>query len=52
MDLEAVIEQVWGLTWSLESTKSGDTLGGRNPASLEMHLEGVIEEVGRCTWRP
>jgi len=30
----------------------GDTLGGCNRASLEMHLEALTERVWRCTWRP
>ena len=30
----------------------GDALGGRNGASLKIHLEAVIERVWRCTWRP
>jgi hypothetical protein len=29
-----------------------DTLRGRDRACLEMHLEGVIERLWRCTWRP
>jgi len=35
-----------------KSSESGDTLGGRNGASLEMHLEAVIDRVWRCTGRP
>ena len=31
--------------WSCE-------LAGRNRASLEIHLEAIIERVWRCTWRP
>jgi len=34
------------------STEFGDTLGGRNCASLEIHMEAVIEHVWRCCWRP
>jgi len=34
-----------------ESSELRDALGGRNQASLEMHLEDVIERVWRCTWR-
>jgi len=30
----------------------GDTLGGCYRASLEIHLEAVIERVWRCTGRP
>jgi hypothetical protein len=28
-----------------------DALGGRDHSNSEMHLEAVIEEVWRCTWR-
>ena len=38
--------------WRPYSSKFGDTLGGRNRASLEIHSEIVIERVWRCTWRP
>ena len=30
----------------------GDELGGRNCASLEMHLEAAMELVWRCNWKP
>jgi len=30
-------------TWRPQSCEFGDELGGRNRASLEMNLEGVIE---------
>jgi len=36
------------LWWS----EFGDTLGGRDRASVEMHLETEIEWTQRCTWRP
>jgi len=39
MHLEAMIVQ----TWRLKSSEFGDTLGGRDPAGLEMHLEAEIE---------
>jgi len=45
MHLEAVIEQVRICTWILRSSELRDALGGRDPASLEMHLEAVIERV-------
>jgi len=31
-----------------ESSESGDTRGGRDRASLEMHLEAMINRIGRC----
>jgi len=34
------------------SNKLREALGGRDRASLEMHLEARIEQVWRCTWRP
>ena len=40
MNLEAVIERVWGCTWTPRLCNSG------------MHLEAVIERVWRCIWRP
>jgi len=63
MHLEAVIERVWRCTWTLRSSELRDALGGRHRASLEMHLEAVIDEFGdalggrdrggwRCTSRP
>jgi len=42
MHLEAVIERVWRCTWRLRSSELRDVLGGRDRASLEMHLEAVI----------
>ena len=30
----------------------GDAPGGRDRASLEIHLEAMIERVWRYTWRP
>ena len=63
MHLEAVFEQVWRCTWRPRLSELRDALGGRNQASLEMHLEAeiklnselhldaVIERVWRCTWR-
>jgi len=62
MHLEAVIEQVWRCTWRLWSCDSemhletwscefGDALGGRDRASLEMHLEAMIDRDCRSTRR-
>jgi len=48
MHKEAMIVQSWR-PWSSES---GDTLGGRDWVSSEMHLEAVIERVWIWTWRP
>ena len=39
----AVIERVWRCSWRLRLSELRDTLGGRDPASLEMHLEAEIE---------
>jgi len=38
-------------TFRPESSQSGDTLGGRDGASLEMHLERVIKQDLTRTWR-
>ena len=43
---------MWRSTGRLWSSELRDTLGGRNRASLKMHLEAVIEQVWWCTWRP
>jgi len=43
MHLEAVIERVWRCTGRPRSSELRDALGGRNPASLEMHLEAEIK---------
>jgi hypothetical protein len=43
MHLEAVIEPVLICTWRLRSSELRDALGGRDRASLEMHLEAEIE---------
>ena len=49
---EAVIELVWRCTWRLGSSKFGDAHGGRDSASLEMHLEAAIgrvwDAIGSC----
>jgi len=43
MHLEAVIERVWRCIWRPRSSNSRDALGGRDRASLEMHLEAEIK---------
>jgi hypothetical protein len=39
-------------TWRQEARVVGDTFGGSDGASLEMHLEAIIERVWRWIWRP
>jgi len=43
MRLEARIERVWRCIWRPRSSELRDALEGRDRASLEMHLEAVIE---------
>jgi len=43
MHFEAVIERVWRCNWRPRLSELRDTLGGRDRASLEMHLEAEIE---------
>jgi hypothetical protein len=43
MHLEAMIERVWRCIWRPLSSEFGDAFGGRDRASLEMHLEAKIE---------
>jgi hypothetical protein len=43
MHFEAVIERVWRCNWRQRLSELRDTLRGRDPAGLEMHLEGEIE---------
>jgi hypothetical protein len=43
MHLEAVIERVWRYTWRPRSSELRAALGGRDRASLEIHLEAEIE---------
>ena len=38
-------------TWRPWLSEFGDALGGRDRVNSEMHLEAVIERVGRFTWR-
>jgi hypothetical protein len=45
--MEAVIERFWTPKMSI----FGDALGGHHRASLELHLEDMIERALRCTWR-
>jgi len=46
--LEAVIERVWRCTWRLRSSELRDALGGRDTASLGMHLEALIMRTCRA----
>ena len=48
MHLEAGIEEVWRCIWRLRSSELRDALGGRNRASLGLHLEPMIVR----TYRP
>jgi len=43
MHFEAVIERLWRCNWRWRLSELRDTLGGRDPASLEKHLEAEIE---------
>jgi len=43
MHLEAVIERVWRCIWRARLSELRDALGGRDRASLEMHLEAEVE---------
>ena len=42
----------WRCAWRLWSSEFGDAPGGRDRASLEIHLEAVMEQEWRCTWSP
>jgi len=42
-----VIERVCRCTWRPQLSECGDIFGGRDRASLEMHLEAVIKRVWR-----
>ena len=39
-------------TWSRAQVELRDALRGQDQASLEMHLEAMINRVWRCMWRP
>jgi hypothetical protein len=43
MHSEADIERVWRYTWRLRSSEIRDALGGHVRASLEIHMEAIIE---------
>jgi len=43
LHLVTVIERVWRSTWRPRWSEWGAALGGRDRASLEMHLEAEIE---------
>jgi len=51
MCLEVGIERVWRCICRPGSSELRDALGGRDRASLEMHLEAVIERDWTSTWR-
>jgi len=51
MHLEAGIELVWRCISRPRLSELRDALGGRNRASLEMHLGAVIERDWTSTWR-
>jgi len=50
--LEDVLDRacLW-CTWRRRSSELRDALGGRDWASLDMHLETELEWTQRCTWR-
>jgi len=50
--LQAVLESNSRCAWKWRASELRDILRGRDRASLEMHLEAVIERDWRCTWRP
>jgi len=52
MDYDAVSEQGWRYTWKPWSSEFWDTLGGRYQASLDIHLEAIIEHnlTSTCRW--
>jgi hypothetical protein len=43
MHWDAVIEQVWRCNWRLRLSELRDALGGRDQASVEIHLQAMIE---------
>jgi hypothetical protein len=43
MHWDAVIELVWRSNWTPRLSELRDTLGDRDQASLEMHLQAEIE---------
>jgi hypothetical protein len=47
--LEAVIDLVWRCTWRPRWSELRDALGGRDLASLHMHLEAMIGRVWTST---
>ena len=49
MHWEAMIERVWRCTWRPRLSELRDALGGRDRASLDMHMEAGIECTQRCT---
>jgi len=51
MLFEAVIERGWRCNWTPRLSELRDALGGRDCASLEMHLQAMIERDWRSTWK-
>jgi len=51
MHLEAEIEVTERCTWSPGSRELRDALGGCDIASLEMHLQAMMEQDWRGTWK-
>jgi len=43
MHWEAVIKRVWTCTWRTRLSELRDAQGGRDRASLDMHMEAEIE---------
>jgi len=50
--LKMTMEWTQRWTWRPWSSKVGDKLGGRDPATLEMHFEADITCIERWNWRP
>jgi len=50
--LQAVLESNSRSAWKWRSSELRATLRGCDRATLELHLEEVIERVWRCTWMP
>ena len=42
--MEAAIKGLWRCSWRPRLREFGEESGGRDPATVEMHLEAVIEQ--------
>jgi len=51
MPLEAMIERVWWCTGRPRSSECSNALGSRNWSCWEIHLEAMIDQDWRSTWR-